>query len=75
MIDQPIRHLNQVELSRRWSMSHRTLEGWRWLGKGPAFLKVGGHVLYRIEDVEAYEAKRVRAPASGNTLVTCGRGK
>ncbi len=25
------RHLNQVELARRWRMSERTLERWRWL--------------------------------------------
>ena len=30
MTDSPIRHLNQVELARRWSLSHRTLERWRW---------------------------------------------
>ena len=28
------RHLNQIELSRRWGFSPRTLEGWRWFGKG-----------------------------------------
>ena len=41
----PVRHLNQVELGRRWSMSHRTLERWRWEGQGPRYLKVGGRVL------------------------------
>ena len=49
-------HLNQVELSRRWKLSPRTLERWRWLGQGPSFLKLGGRVAYRIEDVEAFEA-------------------
>lgn len=28
-------HLNQIELSRRWRISPRTLERWRWLGEGP----------------------------------------
>ena len=55
-----IRHLNQVDLSRRWNISPRTLERWRWLGQGPRFLKIGGRVVYRIEDVEAYEAERMR---------------
>ncbi|MBS0642272.1 MAG: helix-turn-helix domain-containing protein [Proteobacteria bacterium] len=50
-----IRHLNQLELARRWRMSERTLERWRWLKKGPTYLKVGGHVVYRFEDVLAYE--------------------
>ena len=59
MTDRPIRHLSQVELSLRWSMSPRTLERWRWLGQGPAFLKIGGRVVYRLADIEAYEAAQV----------------
>lgn len=49
-------HLNQVELSRRWKLSPRTLERWRWLGQGPRYLKVGGRVVYRLEDIEEFEA-------------------
>ena len=56
----PARHLNQIELSRRWGFSPRTLEGWRFFGKGPAFIKAGGKVLYRLEDIEAFEAKQLR---------------
>ena len=54
------RHLNQTDLARRWRMSERTLERWRYLKRGPAYLKVGHHVVYRIEDVEAYEAQQRR---------------
>ena len=54
-----ITHLNQLELSRRWSISPRTLERWRWLGKGPQYLKIGGRVVYRLADIEAYEAADV----------------
>ncbi len=56
-----IKHLNQIELSRRWSLSPRTLERWRWLGQGPRYLKIGGRVVYRLEDVEAYEAENVHS--------------
>ena len=63
MTDRPIRHLNQVELARRWALSHRTLERWRWEGNGPRYLKVGGRVLYRLTDIEAYEAAQFREPA------------
>ena len=59
-VDPPLRHLNQVELGRRWAMSHRTLERWRWEGGGPSYLKVGGRVLYRLEDIEAFEAAGFR---------------
>ena len=55
-----IRHLNQSELAKRWSLSTRTLERWRWQRQGPPFLKVGGRVVYRLEDVESYEARQLR---------------
>ena len=56
----PIKHLRQAEVAQRWSVSHRTLERWRWTGQGPRFLKVGGRVVYRVEDIEAYEAEQLR---------------
>ena len=59
-----IRHLNQIELADRWNISERTLERWRWLGGGPAYLKIGGRVLYRLEDVKAHETKNLRASTS-----------
>lgn len=54
------RHLNQTDLARRWRISPRTLERWRLLQNGPAFLKIGGRVVYRITDIEAYEARQAR---------------
>ncbi|WP_298838499.1 helix-turn-helix domain-containing protein, partial [uncultured Salinicola sp.] len=54
-------HLNQVELAARWKISPRTLERWRWTGEGPAFIKIGGRVVYRLEDVEAFEHTQLRA--------------
>jgi hypothetical protein len=53
-------HLSQYELAGRWSLSPRTLERWRWTGKGPSFLKLGGRVVYRLEDIAAWEAERLR---------------
>ena len=47
--------LNQIDLARRWKISPRTLERWRWLREGPRYLKLGGRVLYRVADIEAYE--------------------
>jgi hypothetical protein len=55
------RHLNQIDLARRWRVSHRTLERWRWLKQGPAYLKIGNHVVYREEDVLAHEAAQRRS--------------
>jgi hypothetical protein len=60
----PVRHLHQVELARRWRMSERTLERWRWLRQGPPYLKIGARVVYRLEDIEAYEADQAQGVAA-----------
>jgi hypothetical protein len=66
------KHLNQIELSRRWSLSPRTLERWRWLKQGPDYLKIGGRVVYRLDDIEAYEAGHIYA--ANGTSPTSDRG-
>ena len=60
MTTPPIKHLNSVELSRRWNLSPRTLERWRWQGVGPQYLKIRGRVVYRLDDIQAFEAEQVR---------------
>ena len=52
--------LVQEELARRWRLSGRTLERWRWLRQGPPWHKLCGRVVYRLEDIEAFEAENVR---------------
>lgn len=54
-----VHHLHQIELANRWRVSPRTLERWRWLQQGPRYLKVGGRVLYRLADIEAFEHRHV----------------
>ena len=56
----PLQHLDQNAVARRWRISPRSLERWRWLKQGPSYLKVGGKVLYRITDIEAYEQAQLR---------------
>jgi hypothetical protein len=62
-VERPVRHLNQIDLSRRWKISPRTLERWRWLKVGPSWLKIGGRVAYRVEDIEAFETAQMRRPS------------
>lgn len=57
-------HLHQIELARRWKLSPRTLERWRWQGQGPQHMKIGGRVVYRLTDIEAFEADSVRTSTS-----------
>ncbi|NBV35383.1 MAG: DNA-binding protein [Proteobacteria bacterium] len=61
------RHLSQIELAARWTLSPRTLERWRFTGEGPQFVKLGGRVIYRLEDIEAYEAEQIRQMTPGNS--------
>lgn len=56
-----LRHMTQLDLARRWRISPRTLERWRWLRQGPPYLKIGAIVTYRLEDVEAFEATQRRS--------------
>ena len=58
--------LGQGALARRWGLSERTLERWRCFGEGPSFLKLGSKVLYRLADIEAFEAERLRASTTPN---------
>ena len=57
--------MTQQQLAERWHMSPRTLEQWRWLGKGPRFLKIGARVLYDEADVETYEEGQVCQNTAG----------
>jgi hypothetical protein len=66
-----MRHLDQNQLATRWLISPRTLEQWRWQGRGPRFLKIGGRVVYRLTDVEAFEAASLHVDTIGPIGSNC----
>jgi predicted site-specific integrase-resolvase len=55
------KHMMQKKLAQRWCISERTLERWRIIGWGPIFLKIGGRVIYREEDILTYEEQSLAA--------------
>lgn len=55
-----LRHLSQTDLADRWDISPRTLEKWRTLRLGPAYMRIGGRIRYRLADVVAHEAENLR---------------
>lgn len=57
-------HMSQRQLANRWSVSEATIERWRLEGIGPRYLKLQGRVMYREQDVEAYEASCLRLPTT-----------
>ena len=50
--------LTRAELADLWRVSDRTIERWVRAGQCPAPLKIGGRVLFRREDVLAWERPR-----------------
>ncbi len=47
--------MTEQMLAQRWHCSASRLQRWRAANTGPNYLKIGGKVLYRQEDVRAYE--------------------
>jgi len=65
-----IRHLNQKQLAERWQVSEASLERWRSEKLGPDYLKLHGRVLYRQQDIEAFEScclKSIRPQADSTS--------
>lgn len=54
-------HLLEHELARRWRLSVRTLQRWRHAGSGPAYLRLGRRIAYRLSDVDRFEEAHVLA--------------
>lgn len=58
-----VEFLTVAQLVERWKrqITVATLATWRSRGNGPPYVKVGGKVLYRVTDLEAYEKKNTRS--------------
>ena len=50
----PPRYLRTPEAARFLGLSGRTLEKHRTYGTGPAYRKLGGRVVYSLEDLQAW---------------------
>lgn len=62
--DLPPRYLRTPEAARLLSLSHRTLEKHRTYGTGPAYRKIGGRVVYAVDDLQAWVARGTRSSTS-----------
>jgi excisionase family DNA binding protein len=54
--------LTDRELADLLEIPQRTPGQWRYLGKGPRYVRVGRHVRYRRTDVEAWIEARMIGP-------------
>lgn len=62
-------NINQKQLANRWGMSERTLERWRCIGWGPCFMKLGGRVVYRTQDILDFEESRLMTSTSKASII------
>jgi predicted DNA-binding transcriptional regulator AlpA len=62
--DDKLRYLRTREAANLLGLSHRTLEKHRTYGTGPKYLKLGGRVVYRIADLQAWAAPGERTSTS-----------
>lgn len=48
-------NLTEEEAAEVLGLSRRTLQMWRYEGKGPVYLKLGGAIRYNRRDLEEYQ--------------------
>jgi hypothetical protein len=67
----PPRYLRTPEAARFLSLSGRTLEKHRTYGTGPAYRKIGGRVVYALDDLKAWADRGTKTSTSdpGNGTV------
>jgi hypothetical protein len=54
------------QLAQLWHISEKTLERWRMHGRGPIYYKIGGRVLYGMDQVQAHERHCMCLATHGN---------
>jgi predicted site-specific integrase-resolvase len=52
------------EAAEELRIAKGTLENWRSSGNGPVFLRIGGKVFYRTEDLETFIKRGLRTSTS-----------
>lgn len=63
-IGMPPRYLRTPEAARFLGLSDRTLEKHRTYGTGPAYRKLGGRVVYALEDLQAWADRGTKTSTS-----------
>ena len=59
--------ISTPELAAQLGLAEITLRKWRVYGSGPRFVRLGGSVRYRAEDIDAWLASRIANSTSENT--------
>ena len=65
-------YLTPEQLAKMIGLSVKTLNKWRWEGKGPHFLKLGRRVVYRLSDIDIYlQAQMRRSTSDTGEVMPC----
>jgi len=64
LVGTPPRFLRTPEAARILGLSGRTLEKHRVFGTGPRYRKIGGRVVYALEDLKAWADQGLRTSTS-----------
>lgn len=75
MADMRVQTYGNEEAARLIGCAPKTLESWRWSGRGPRFVKVGGKVRYRACDLAAWLDSLPGGPARRGEGETSGEGE
>ncbi len=60
----PPRYLRTPEAARLLGLSGRTLEKHRTFGTGPVYRKLGGRIVYAVDDLQAWADRGLRQSTS-----------
>ena len=63
----PPRFLRTPDAARFLGISIRTLEKHRTYGTGPTYRKIGGRIVYSVDDLQAWTEDGIRKSASEKT--------
>jgi hypothetical protein len=58
ILDKNFDILNTIEveeLAKRWGVTKKTIDNRRYRNQGPNYFKIGGKILYDLEDVQRME--------------------
>ena len=66
----PLRLLRTSEAARLLGLSGRTLEKHRTYGTGPTYRKIGGRVVYAVDDLQGWANRGTRTSVKRRAKVT-----
>ncbi len=64
--------MTEKELAKKWHLSAKTLQRWRWLKSGPHYIKIGGRIRYTSDNIKNFE-KEHKYLRKGINLSSCNK--